>query len=65
MAQPLEHTVSNVPRGKRNNLLRLDVATFMPSEPSESAKSISLSKCLKTRTIALFISFFKWTSRNN
>ena len=41
---------------------RLDVAIFMPSEPSESAKLISLSKCPKTRTVAFFITFFMWTN---
>ena len=40
---------------------RLDAVIFMSSEPSESAKSISLSKCLKYRTIAFFITFFMWT----
>ena len=40
---------------------KVDVATFMPFEPSESAKSISLSKYPMFRKIGLFIIFFMWT----
>ena len=48
-------------RGRRNNLKRLDVDAFLPSKPSEQAKSILTSKCSVFQTNALFIIFLVWS----